>query len=493
MKGSGLVYVVAKAPRAGAVKTRLSPPLRAEQAAELYRGFLLDSLELAGRVRGARVRALCPDPGMAAELAEIVPAGCELLAQSEPGLGAALEECFRAGLADGHGAVAVIASDNPTLPAGLIEEAFARLATDDVVLGPTEDGGYYLLAARAVHPTLFREMVWSTSDVLEETLRRCRLAGLRTSLVETWYDVDTPAALVELARRLEELPADRAPHTRAALASFETAISGLAAREFRAPSSESGVPGSEFTSHGASTASDARRLRVAAIIPAWNEAEIIGRVLDEVPRGEVDRLIVVNGGSTDDTAAVAAAHGAEVVTQAQQGYGAACWDGFWAARDCDLLVFLDGDYSDPPADIPRLLEPLWAGRADLVLGCRDFAPGALPIHARLGNLLVLAIIRLLLGRGFSDLPSFKAIRADRLAELDMRERTYGWTTEMVVKAARHGLRIVETRVGYRERGGGKSKVSGTIRGTVGAGCKLISTALRYARGPLPGLTAGRRA
>jgi rSAM/selenodomain-associated transferase 1 len=459
-----VVYVVAKAPRVGSAKTRLCPPLTPEQAAQLYRGFLLDSLELAARVRYATVRVICPDSGMAEELAAIIPPGCDLVAQAEPGLGAALEECFRSGLADGHEAVAVIASDNPTLPSDLIEQAFDRLAQHDVVLGPTEDGGYYLVAARAVHPSLFRDMAWSNETVLEETLRRCETAGLRADQVRRWYDVDTPEALAELARRLESLPRDCAVHTRAALLS-------AALPELPAPSP--------------------RPLRTALIIPVLNEAGVIGRVLDEVPRASVDRVLVVDGGSTDDTRAVAAAHGAEVVRRDERGYGAACWGGVQEAQDCDLLVFLDGDYSDPPADIERLLEPLRAGTADLVLGCRDFAPGALPLHARLGNRLVLALIRLLVGRSFADLPSYKAIRSDRLAELAMQERTYGWTTEMVVKAARRGFRIAEIRVGYRERGGGRSKVSGTIRGTLGAGYKLITTAVRCARAPLPGQPAGR--
>jgi glycosyltransferase involved in cell wall biosynthesis len=222
-------------------------------------------------------------------------------------------------------------------------------------------------------------------------------------------------------------------------------------------------------------------VRAALIIPVLNEAEIIGRVLDEVPREHIDRLLVIDGGSVDDTRAVAAAHGAEVIRQIERGYGWACWTGAQAASDCELLVFMDGDYSDPPAEVERLLEPLRAGKADLVLGCRNFAPGALPIHARLGNRVILAIVRLLVGRGLADLPSYKAIRADRLAQLDMRERTYGWTTEMIVKAARSALRIAEVQVRYRERGGGRSKVSGTIRGTLGAGYKLITTAVRCAR------------
>lgn len=226
-------------------------------------------------------------------------------------------------------------------------------------------------------------------------------------------------------------------------------------------------------------------MRVALIVPVWNEAEIIGSVLEEVPRQLVERLIVVDGGSRDGTQEIAAAYGAEVVRQTERGYGAACWTGAQCAAECDVLVFLDGDYSDPPAELTRVLEPIRSGRADLVLGCRVFEPGALPLHARLGNLVVLALVQLLIGRRFADLPSFKAIRVDALADLDLRERTYGWTTEMIVKAARRGLRIAEVRIPYRERGGGRSKVSGTLRGTVGAGYKLIATAVRCARDPLP--------
>ena len=231
-------------------------------------------------------------------------------------------------------------------------------------------------------------------------------------------------------------------------------------------------------------------MRTALIIPVLNEAPIIGRVLDEVPRAEVQRLLVVDGGSTDGTPQLAATHGAEVVRQSARGYGAACWSGVEAARDCDILAWLDGDYSDPPGELGRVLAPIRDGTADLVLGCRQFAPGALPLHARLGNLLVLGVIRLLTGARLTDLPSFKAIRADSLAALDLRERTYGWTTEMIVKAVRRRLRIVEVSVPYRERGGGRSKVSGTIRGTFGAGYKLISTAVACARAPLADPSTG---
>ena len=212
-----LIYVMAKAPRVGEVKTRLCPPLEPSQAAELYLGFLRDSLELAGRVPNAEVRAFCPSPSMAAELAGLLPVGCRVASQSAPGLGAGLEECFRVGLGDGFRAVAVMASDNPTLPSALVEQAFERLEQDDVVLGPADDGGYYLVAARAVYSSLFREMVWSTTSVLDETLERCRVAGLRSSLLEPWYDVDSAEDLGRLSRELDSLPAERARHTRAAL------------------------------------------------------------------------------------------------------------------------------------------------------------------------------------------------------------------------------------------------------------------------------------
>jgi rSAM/selenodomain-associated transferase 1 len=215
-----LVYVVAKAPRLGAVKTRLCPPLAPAQAVSLYRGFLLDSLELAGEVPSAAIRAICPDPGQALELETLMPVDCELRVQAEAGLSGALESCFRDGLADGYRAVAVIASDNPTLPSSFIERAFELLASADVVFGPADDGGYYLVAARDTYPILFRGMVWSTSEVLAESLRRSAEAGLSVALLPPWHDVDTPAALLDLGRELDELPLTQARHTRAALADF---------------------------------------------------------------------------------------------------------------------------------------------------------------------------------------------------------------------------------------------------------------------------------
>jgi glycosyltransferase involved in cell wall biosynthesis len=225
--------------------------------------------------------------------------------------------------------------------------------------------------------------------------------------------------------------------------------------------------------------------RVALVVPAWNEAPNIGAVLAEVPPEAVEWVFVVPGSSTDATADIARAHGALIVDQARPGYGAACWAGAQAAiaHGATVIAFVDGDYSDPPAELARVLAPLLAHRADLVLGWRDFTayPGALPFHARMGNAAVLAALRLLLGRRLRDLPSFKAIRSERLAQLRMAEMTYGWTVELIVKAARAGLRIAETPVPYRPRLGGQSKVSGTVRGTLGAAWALCACAVRYAR------------
>ena len=234
-------------------------------------------------------------------------------------------------------------------------------------------------------------------------------------------------------------------------------------------------------------------LTVAVVIPAWNEAEAIGGVLSEVPPEAVRWVFVVTGASTDTTAEIAAAHGARPLAQDRPGYGAACWAGARAAVEegAAVVAFLDGDYSDPPADLPRLLAPILDGSADLTLGCRemDSHPHALPLHARLGNRLVLLALRLLVGRTVTDLPSFKAIRLSRLTQLRMQEMTYGWTVELIVKSLRAGLRVAEVPVAYRPRRGGRSKVSGTVRGTAGAAWKLTTCAVRYARWSPPPLPA----
>jgi glycosyltransferase involved in cell wall biosynthesis len=233
----------------------------------------------------------------------------------------------------------------------------------------------------------------------------------------------------------------------------------------------------------------------ALVIPAWNEAESIGAVLAEVPRGLLQQIMVVVSSTEDPTIAVARQAGTRTLVQPRPGYGAACWSGAQAViqEGAEVIVFLDGDYSDPPAALPSVLDPILAGRVDLVLGCRDLRhfPHALPAHARAGNWLVRSLVRLTTGHHFTDLPSFKAIRADTLVRLDMREMTYGWTVEMLVKAARLQVPIDEVMVDYRPRLGGQSKVAGSLRGSVGAASRLLACAFAYASwqpAPNPQLT-----
>lgn len=224
-------------------------------------------------------------------------------------------------------------------------------------------------------------------------------------------------------------------------------------------------------------------MRVVVIIPALNEEEAVGHVIAGVPRDLVHQIIVVDNGSTDRTGEVALAAGALVVREERRGYGYACAAGVAAADGFDVLVFMDADGSDDASEMLALVQPIEREEADLVLGSRVLGPaarGALLPHQRLGNGLTTALVHLLYGQRITDLPPFKAIRRPVLAELNMREMTYGWTVEMIVKCARRGCRIVEVPVTTRPRIAGQSKVSGTIKGTVLAAYYLLGTTLKYA-------------
>jgi glycosyltransferase involved in cell wall biosynthesis len=224
-------------------------------------------------------------------------------------------------------------------------------------------------------------------------------------------------------------------------------------------------------------------MKVAVIIPALNEEGAIGAVIDEIPRPLVERVIVVDNGSSDRTAEVAREHGAVVVREEHRGYGNACLRGIAALDGAEIVVFLDGDHSDFPEEIVDLVDPIEKGEADMVIGSRPLGNperGALTPQQVFGNRLACAMIRILFRHKYTDLGPFRAIRAEALHSLGMLDRTYGWTVEMQVKAVRKGLRVREVPVRYRRRIG-KSKVSGTVRGTLGAGYKIITTILRYAR------------
>ena len=221
---------------------------------------------------------------------------------------------------------------------------------------------------------------------------------------------------------------------------------------------------------------------IAVVIPAYNEAPAIGAVVRAIPSGLPDTVVVVDNGSTDDTAARAADAGARVVSEPRRGYGQACLAGL-AVVDADVIVFLDGDFSDYPDEMPALVRPIVDGGADLVIGSRtrgNSERGALLPQQRFGNALATGLMRLLFGIAYSDLGPFRAISARALRRLEMRDRNYGWTVEMQVKAARLKLDIEEVPVSYRRRIG-QSKVSGTLSGTIRAGYKIIWTILRHAR------------
>ena len=222
-------------------------------------------------------------------------------------------------------------------------------------------------------------------------------------------------------------------------------------------------------------------LPTSVIIPALNEAGNIYQLVREILATLPAEVIVVDNGSTDGTTQEAKAAGARVVPEPRRGYGYACAAGVRCANS-EVLAFLDGDFSFLPSELPRLLEPIQAGKADLVLGSRwlgGIEPGSMPFQQRFGNWLVAHLMNALYGLSISDLGPYRAIRRPLLVSLDLREMTYGWPAEMIVKTARIGGRIQEAPVSYHNRRTGRSKVSGTLRGTLLATWFILGVTLRY--------------
>jgi glycosyltransferase involved in cell wall biosynthesis len=222
-------------------------------------------------------------------------------------------------------------------------------------------------------------------------------------------------------------------------------------------------------------------MRVSVIIPTHNEAQAIARVLADLPSNLSTEVIVVDSNSKDGTPEIAGKMGARVVREDRRGYGRACLTGLANANAPDVVVFLDGDYSDRPSELPIILAPIIEGRADITLGSRLSGKSnadALPWHQAFGNRLAASLIRLLYGVKVTDLGPFRAARADVLRALELEEATYGWAVEMILKGALRGFRVVEVPVSYYPRIG-KSKISGTLKGTIGAGWFIISLIVRY--------------
>ena len=223
---------------------------------------------------------------------------------------------------------------------------------------------------------------------------------------------------------------------------------------------------------------------VDVVIPALDEELALPRVLSEVPRALVRRVVVADNGSTDRTVEVAEAAGAEVVHEPERGYGAACLRALahLAVDPPDIVVFLDGDYSDHPGELPALVDPIFRGAADLVIGSRvtgALEPGALTVQQRVGNAIACRVLGRMYGVQYTDLGPFRAIRWTTLEALQMRDRNFGWTVEMQIKAAKRRVRYAEVPVSYRARIG-VSKISGTLRGSVTAGAKILWLLGRYA-------------
>jgi glycosyltransferase involved in cell wall biosynthesis len=222
-------------------------------------------------------------------------------------------------------------------------------------------------------------------------------------------------------------------------------------------------------------------MRISVVIPTLNEEQAIGEVVSAVPADHVHEIIVVDNGSTDDTAKRASLAGARVIQESRPGYGSACLAGAKAAAGADVIVFLDGDRSDDPEQLQAIAGPVLENRADLVIGSRIkgiLEKGAMPLHGRLGNRLIVFLLQRLYGANITDIGSFRAIKAQTLRDLNMEQMTYGWPVEMVVKAARKGLRIQSVPINYRKRIG-ESKVTGTIRGTILATYYMFFVPLKY--------------
>jgi len=222
-------------------------------------------------------------------------------------------------------------------------------------------------------------------------------------------------------------------------------------------------------------------MRISVVIPTRNEARSIARVLSDIPRPPVTEVVVVDAASTDGTASIAESYGARVVSEPRRGYGRACLTGIEHTSTADIIVFLDGDYSDRPGELPSLIDPILNNTADIVIGSRlagTRARGALPWHSIAGNWTAAWLIRRMYGLQITDLGPFRAARADTIRALGLRETSYGWAVELILRGAIAGKRIVEVPVSYHPRIG-VSKITGTVGGSIGAAWYIFGRIFQY--------------
>ncbi len=224
---------------------------------------------------------------------------------------------------------------------------------------------------------------------------------------------------------------------------------------------------------------------IRVIIPAFNEQNAVGLVIEEIPKDLVSEIIVIDNGSSDNTFETAAKAGATALREPVKGYGRACLKGMEYIHESgtfpDVVVFIDGDHSDFPKEMPKLVTPILNGKADLVIGSRALGKkerGSMTPQQVFGNWLATRLMKIFYGTSYTDLGPFRAIRYESLSKINMEDTNYGWTIEMQIKAAKHKLKFLDVPVNYRRRIG-VSKVSGTVKGTILAGFKIIYTIFKY--------------
>jgi glycosyltransferase A (GT-A) superfamily protein (DUF2064 family)/molybdopterin-guanine dinucleotide biosynthesis protein A len=406
------LLVVAKAPFPGRSKTRLSPPLTDVEAAAVAEAALADTLAAVAACGADRlVLALEGEPG------PWLPPGFEVVPQVEGGFNERLAAAWSH--LDGPGLQ--IGMDTPQVTPGLLDAALGVVAEGaDAALGLAEDGGWWALGLHRPQPGVFDGVPMSRGDTGARQHERLRELGLAVADLPVLRDLDD----AEDARAIAAL-----------------------------------VPGSRTASQVDALLGEP--VRVDVILPVLNERDAIPWVLERMPKGY--RPIVVDNGSDDGSAQVAAELGAEVVAESRRGFGAACYAGL-AAATAPVVAFMDCDASLDPGDLPAVCASVLDGDADLVLGARDAAAGAQPLHGRIANRYLAGRVRRYCGADVSDIGPMRAARREDLLGLGIADRRSGWPLEMVLRAGQSGWRITELPVPYRARVG-KSKVTGTLGGT----------------------------